>query len=298
MDLSRQRRRGVPWLPIFLAVLCAVGRSVTLGSTQRKMLGVAVAAKKVAPTRTMLLYIVSHNDDYQRERILELKQTFQDKFLVVWDNNEETTCPFQDIAACLDNERVGISTKQRFNYICCGLEKAVMWSIDNRSQFDYVWFMEDDVHYTAISELVNVLGMPSTADLLHQRAIKTVDHEWSHAETVHQQAGQIFGSFGLRRTMLNFYRMSSPLLDALAKIYDQRQQQWIFFESLIPTAAEFYNMTVDNWTTMYYQHSNYQVVANLRFRPCFTTFPTPGFYHPVKYRDGSFQNCTVDNVYV
>eukprot|EP00522_Entomoneis_paludosa_P016109 CAMPEP_0172463948 /NCGR_PEP_ID=MMETSP1065-20121228/48843_1 /TAXON_ID=265537 /ORGANISM="Amphiprora paludosa, Strain CCMP125" /LENGTH=272 /DNA_ID=CAMNT_0013220035 /DNA_START=8 /DNA_END=826 /DNA_ORIENTATION=- len=36
---------------------------------------------------------------------------------------------------------------------CCGIQKAVAWAVSNRYALDYVWIMEEDVHFTSGEEL-------------------------------------------------------------------------------------------------------------------------------------------------
>lgn len=240
--------------------------------------------------RTLLLYMVSHDDGYQRERITKMQSIFKDNFRVVWDNNNTTKkCPFTGIATCIGDE-VQVSKCHRFNFICCGLEKAVLWSIENKDSFDYVWFMEDDIYYTDVSELAKVITTSSSADLLHQANFSTLisDGDWFWAPRVRRETRNLFGKTQLEYSMFNLYRMSVKLLEALDSVYTQNDHEWVFFEALIPTTVAHYNLTATKWPSLQAdKKSTYQ----LRYRPCYDSFPVPGLYHPAKFEHGIPQSC-------
>ena len=83
--------------------------------------------------------------------------------------------------------------------------------------------------------------------------------------------------------MLNFFRMSQQYLIVLDEVYTNiLNEEWIFFESLFPTVVSMFNMTWD-----VYHHP----FKSMRFRPCYTSFPEEGMYHPVKYRNGQYFPC-------
>jgi hypothetical protein len=236
---------------------------------------------------SLLMYLVSTDDAFQRDRIAELQRVFSGKFYVVWDRASQPECPFRDIANCLDFDGE-LSSLPRFSNKGRGQEKAVMWSIAHRHTFRYVWLMEEDVHYTDVSHLVHALSTESQADLLfhgpNQELLKVTD-EWFHAKTVRNQSAAVFRGTPLYRKMLNLFRMSSSLLFALEKVYVANSKQWIFFETLIPTAVYHFNLTSEDWTEQ--EPSAY----NFRYRPCYTEFPTGGIYHPAKFRSGTPRTC-------
>lgn len=236
---------------------------------------------------SLLLYLVSTDDEFQRDRIAELQRVFSDKFYVVWDHASKPDCPFREIANCLhfDGE---LSSSRRFSNKGRGQEKAVMWSIAHRHSFGYVWLMEEDVHYTDVSHLVNALSTDSQMDLLYHgpnKGLTKVTDGWFHAETVRNQSAAVFRGTPLYRKMLNLFRMSSSLLFALEKVYVANSKQWVFFETLIPTAVYHFNLTSEDWTER--EPSAY----NFRYRPCYTDFPTGGIYHPAKFRNGTPKAC-------
>ena len=85
--------------------------------------------------------------------------------------------------------------------------------------------------------------------------------------------------------MLNLFRVSPALLEALEKVYETNERKWIFFEALIPSTIYHYNLTMETWTAS--QSSYY----NFRYRPCHNEFPAGGLYHPVKFHNGSIVTC-------
>jgi hypothetical protein len=236
---------------------------------------------------SVLMYLVSTDDDFQRDRIAELQRVFSDRFYVVWDRASKPDCPFRDIATCLDFDGE-LSRTRRFSNKGRGQEKAVMWAIAHRHTFGYVWLMEEDVHYTDVSHLVHAFSTDSRADLLYHgpnKGLTKVTDEWFHAETVRNQSASVFRGTPLYRKMLNLFRLSSSLLFGLEKVYVANDKQWVFFETLIPTAVLHFNLTGEDWTEQ--EPSAY----NFRYRPCYTEFPTGGIYHPAKFRNGTPTTC-------
>lgn len=248
------------------------------------------------PPRVALVYIVSQNDPHTQKQVSEMQEAFQDRFVIVWDNRDEPHCPFVTTSAtCVDE--VQISQSRRFNFICCGLEKAIMWSIDHttstaKQRFDYVWFMEDDVEYSDISELVRIVDVtPSEAHLLYQEdSLAFVDDEWYWGPRVERDMktpkNLLFGTTPLRNGMFNLFRMSSSLLTALANVYHLNGDSWVYFETMIPTTAFQYGLSTQSWPALQPQREYF-----LRYRPCYTHLPDKGIYHPAKFRNGSYEEC-------
>ena len=89
---------------------------------------------------------------------------------VLWDHNGTTTLPdtFPNVQTI---NTLQVSATKRFNFqpLCCGLERAMMWQIEHQHEFDYVWVMEDDVHYTDAQDFLHMIRQheTSSADLLH-----------------------------------------------------------------------------------------------------------------------------------
>ena len=245
---------------------------------------------------TLLLYMVSTHDDFQRDKIKEMQQSLgPENVAVVWDNVEQPKCPFEFVSTCIDNET--ISETRYLNNKCCGLEKAITWAMQHTHTFDYVWFMEDDVHYRNVTEFRQVVQSNySTADLLHQQAIDMFRHAndgpWFWAPLVRCQADGLFGMTQIRFSMFNFYRISARMLQILQRVYYQNDQEWIFFEALFPTVAVHYGLSTAQWV----RNDN----SNMKYRPCYKneTIPNLGspVFHPAKNRNGTWQDCSHPNL--
>jgi hypothetical protein len=241
---------------------------------------------------SILLYVVSNDDEFQRNRLTEMKRALGDDVYVVWDHPTQSVCPFGNVVPCLDIEDDQLSRTRAFNFRGNGLEKAVMWSILHKadSSFKYVWIMEDDVHYTNVSLLPEVLTAPSDADLVHHWPFNesiTMKDSWPYAKKVRMSMKRLFGEDApMYNMMLNLYRMSPAMLRALETVYIRNNRTWVFFEALVPTTAVYFNLTIQDWTK--WDPIPYN---NFRWRPCFTNFSRPGIYHPAKLRNGTFQKC-------
>jgi hypothetical protein len=243
----------------------------------------------------VLLYMASTNDEFQRARVEEMRDAFREDLYVVWDNPLEPECPYRHLATCLRNDGsiFNVSETRGFTNRGYAQEVAVLWSIAHKHTFRHFWFMEEDVHYTDISQLVQVLTMPSSADLLNHGPLENMTDNWFWAKRVRQQSGNVFGNTSHYIKMLNLYRMSSALLDGVERIYKRKRKRWIFFEALIPTCVAHFNLTSDDWTRL--RHKN-GAAYQFRYRPCYTAFPAPGIYHPAKFRNGTFQPCDFKKV--
>jgi hypothetical protein len=242
----------------------------------------------------VLLYMVSTHDDFQLSRIEEMRNVFREDLYVVWDNTSEPDCPYRHLVTCLQNDgTLNVSATRQFTNRGFGQEVAVLWSIAHQHSFEHFWFMEEDVHYTNLSQLVQVVTMPSSADLLSHGPLYLMTDGWFHANKVRQQSGGVFGNTSHYWKMLNLFRMSSALLDGLERIYERNGRNWIFFESLIPTTVAHFNLTHEDWTRL--RHEN-GATYQFRYRPCYVNFPTPGIYHPAKVRNGTFQPCDFTKV--
>jgi hypothetical protein len=243
----------------------------------------------------VLLYMVSTHDEFQLARIEEMRSVFREDLYVVWDSKSEPDCPYRHLVTCLqnDNGTFNVSATRQFTNRGFGQEVAVLWSIAHRHSYRHFWFMEEDVHYTDISQLVQVVTMPSSADLLSHGPLYLMTDGWFHAYKVRQQSGNVFGNTSHYWKMLNLFRMSSALLDGLERIYERNARNWIFFESLIPTTVAHFNLTHEDWTKL--RHEN-GATYQFRYRPCYLNFSTPGIYHPAKVRNGTFQPCDFTKV--
>jgi len=230
-----------------------------------------------------------------------MSNAFQENFIVVWDTwwsrwFRTGKCPFRDITTCV--EEVPLSRKKRYTPICCGHEKALMWAIQNKNSFDNVWFMEEDVMYTDIAYLKDVVSAQSSDDLLYHEDIHIVkeDKQWYWAPFVRKQANtnlNLFQETQMRHSLYNMFRMSTRFLEAMDTVYKENDNEWIFFEAMVPTVAAHYNnLTSFRWTEDdSLSLSSSEASYNLRYRPCYTSFPSPGIYHPVKFRNGRYEEC-------
>jgi hypothetical protein len=165
---------------------------------------------KNVPHSTVVLMVISRTDDYLRHRIAALYDAFGDNFLVIWDNNEQESCPTAWLATavvaattggggairCIDQSRQPVSATHQYNYMGLGQERAMMWAMENRHRhdddrdeeiglFEHVWFLEDDVeYYPDISALIQVIDATGdvAADLLHQETFANPYYEYNDEE--------------------------------------------------------------------------------------------------------------------
>jgi hypothetical protein len=270
--------------------------------------------KNVPHSTIMVLFVLSRQDSYLQQRIAALHYAFGDNLLLIWDSGD-TQCPHDffssaaattgdDIVRCVDYTHQSISTTNQYSSKK-GLERAAMWAIANRDDLSYVWFLEDDVeYYPDIGELIKVVDGThiaddlATADLLShmpfsdpKRNENGEEVEWSWLGTVLRQTAEYdpFENTPIRHAMFNLFRVSSLLLEKMHEFYQRNHDSWAYFEALLPTLVNQHHFHSELWTDYMLQTQN--VSAFFRYRPCFTIMDQPGIYHPVKYRNGTYEAC-------
>ena len=239
------------------------------------------------PVRTVVMLMTGSQDDYHAKKVKELSELFGKDFYVSFNNKKkpEWDCPHRDYAQCI--ERYNISETRKLSHKCCAQEQGIMWAMNNRHNFDYIWFMEDDAHYTDIPALLKVMlaGQDPAADVINQEEMFDVQGWWYEQDT-REKLKAVFSDEQLDKfhahSMMNFYRLSRTFLDRLEEVFHGMDQTWTFFEGLYPTVAQVYGLT---WTQ--YERP----ILSMRNRPCVTEFNEPGIYHPVKYRNGQLFPC-------
>jgi hypothetical protein len=145
-----------------------------LDDHHRKM--IAAVAHTRTPTnlnRTIAVYICNDlHDTMQIGKIQELHSYFGERLIVVTDQNalqggDDWILPADQVVA--KDSNVELTTTLALNYICCGIERAIMWLVENQDRYDYAWVMEDDVlwsDFVDMKDFLNSFGRDKT-DLLH-----------------------------------------------------------------------------------------------------------------------------------
>jgi len=241
--------------------------------------------------RTVLIYTTHVDDVNQHERVAKLSEAFGSNLVVIWDNKEGLKCPFHNVL-CVDN--ITISKTVQFDPLhgCCGAEKAIMWAISNRNTFERLWYIEEDVYYTDMSILKSIVNARYTEDLLTQRSsailpqTKKFEENKIKSSEILKQWRKFDSKIVPKTNLLNMYSLNRRMLEALNDIYIKNNYTWIFAESLLPTAVEYYNLTSGVW-----KHHHASIFASFRRRPCFVFFKKSGIYHPAKHRRGEFIKC-------
>uniref|UniRef100_A0A7S2Y813 Uncharacterized protein n=1 Tax=Entomoneis paludosa TaxID=265537 RepID=A0A7S2Y813_9STRA len=252
--------------------------------------------------RTMVLYILAQLNDYQVDKVNQMAQAFQQDFLVIWGNTDQPDCPKEitAIANCVDDWILSDSKRELTRHSCCGIQKAVAWSVSNRYAFDHVWMMEEDVHFTNITELTSVVRnqypkdshrrpYQKNADMVLQmdyvdlsqgnpidwnKKWETRAQFWQDMRWMPKRYADQFHAF----SMLNLFRVSRQFLTHVEMVFHDSQNQYGFFESFFPTLARRYEMTIDVWPYQVYEGRHTMV------GPCWPgQFPIPGIYHPAKW---------------
>ena len=131
-----------------------------------------------------------------------------------------------------------------------GIEKALIWAVKHKTEYDYVWIMESDVHFTNIDILRHVVYVQSSSDYLSQNENKNcqdLNSKWDHRAAFLKK----WEALGLARLcfhgLQNLFRLSTQLVDGLNNLRLKKNGNWLLHEGLIPTAVRWFNMTESLW---------------------------------------------------
>lgn len=240
------------------------------------------------PKNYVLIYTTHIYDDNQHQRVVNLTKTFGDKLVVVWDNRSISTCPFVG-CTCIDNYPISKTRRYDLKHAGFGNEKAMTWAIHHRHQFKRAWFIEEDVHPTSMQILKNIVEFKWRQDLVLQQIYMMLGQHKNivpREKRILKEWKAFDASVIPISTMLNFYSTSSTFLGKLQDLFLKNNKTWMFFEGMIPTTAKYYNLSIGIWK---YNFTDLHI--HMKWRPCVTSFPNPGVYHPVKHRHGRLTQC-------
>lgn len=251
------------------------------------VIGIPIIPEVETKKDVRLIYITHIDDEYQRNKISELYGAFGSKLIVSWDNKEQPECPFPNIT-CIN---VTLDKVRTYDWISSGTghEKAVMWSMKNYHTFDRVWIMEEDVYYSDISFLHQIVTFDYDRDLILIKRPKNV------TEIIGEKLNAVLTKQWKKLQISNwvwslqqFFGASKNMLKAMHQTYTKNNNTLIFLETMWSTTANIHGLKIGGWYSYFESFSK-----NFRFRPCHTNFSIPGLYHPGKNRNGSFINCSL-----
>ena len=284
------------------------------------------------PRRDVLLYLLSEDTPYQRGRVAELSVMYGEDLFVVWGPGPEGA-PFPGPAEygkrlnLIDD--IALSETRRWDSSgCCAGEKATMWLIAHQREFDFAWIMHDDVYYSDLGQLDQVLSVQSSEDLLNnypaqnrQTAVVTGSKAYESAAFVPwAELTRRFrvwfspkrvkpAAIGAVKNMFwkseyNLYRLSAPMAAALQRWYELNDERWTDHEGLLPTLAmNDPSLRVGSlWRPDPQDDPNgaaalwSPMLGRFKHRPCWTREAMrrsgAGVYHPVRIGlDGAFVEC-------
>jgi hypothetical protein len=211
------------------------------------------------------------------------------------------------------NSNDTLTSTLALNYICCGIERAIMYLIHNRESYDYAWVMEDDVLWSNMTDLADFFQSSSRddndIDLLHSNPTMETYSTYNMSEWWWYQyllppfisnntAAQFEPPF--HKGLFQFYRMSSHFASALNDWRLSNNGEWTFFEPLFANLAFRQEHDLKKHgkqlTTKSYLDNAIGYTFRSRFRPCFALDEVynetarGGLFHPVK-KDHRADNC-------
>jgi hypothetical protein len=256
---------------------------------------------------TAFLYLTHTDNPTQRQRFSDLHANIPN-VKVVWGGKQSPWANDSVTPTKLS------ATTRWSGYRCCVIEHSIMWAIEHVDEFDYVWFMENDVAPTnaaAFGEWINKFENVSS-DLVHQNVgMETHPEElpksWRSGQYPWQSqvADPKLTTVAARFTApiytgyYHLYRFSKYMVRALDEWYLLNDARWIFNEPLVGTLALQKGLST----------SHLQDVPgcelHLRWRPCFTDADVRALsgnavVHPYKFSDacgsyGAWQDNAVED---
>jgi hypothetical protein len=130
--------------------------------------------------------------------------------------------------------------------------KALYYFSSVNTNFEHVWFVEEDVFFHSEYTLKNLDTRHHRNDLLSKSFIvdeeKTTDWHWYKIHTQYE--------FPMFHTMTNIVRMSKSLLSHI-RVYAETHKKVFFIEALIPTVAMKHGLicsSPDEMNHIYFKH--------------------------------------------
>lgn len=197
------------------------------------------------------------------QKISQLYSYFAQDLFVVTDEPDirnDWVLPIQQIVSPSTWPNVTLTTKLNLNFraLCCGIERSIMWLIQNKDSSDYAWVMEDDVHWSNFTDFRDFLESykKDTTDLLHSNANMeneiintTKSSKWWGIKRLRppfvSEEAQMDPPY--YKGLFQFYRLSSHFVAALDDWrVNQNHGEWTFFEGLFANLANHYNRNNNN----------------------------------------------------
>jgi hypothetical protein len=287
--------------------------TVVLSSEDEKSSQKIMMPSTTKTKTTIAIYIGNDLDDEMRRRkIHELHSYFGEKLVVVTEHDALPTnwiLPEEQVIST--RSIIELTTTLARNIICFGIERTVTWLIQNQHDYDYAWFIDDDVLWSNFTDLADFFQSYShdKTDLLHsnpfleERPTHDIQAWWNKAllpPFVDSQA-QFYPPF--HKGIFQLYRIKSRFVKAL---YDwhlhKNNGQWTFFEPLFANLPFHNDTTPTNLTTNNYINNSIGYNFRLRYRPCYSAEQAyeeasimngcrGGLFHPVKKSVSLFKNC-------
>jgi hypothetical protein len=259
--------------------------------------------------RTIAVYVGNGLDDVmQIRRIRELQSYFGRNLYVVTEkdlDNDDWILPPDQVVSPRSN--VSLTNTLALNLICCGIERAINWLVENQDYYEFAWVIEDDVLWSNMTDLTDFFESykGDDTDLLHKNQgmeKQTYNYNvsvWMNHRLVPPyvtEQAQFYPPW--RSGLFQFYRISWRFVAALDDWRRNKNNgEWTFFEPLFANFA-FRNDTISaNLTTNDFINNPVGYKFHLRFRPCFSLEQVynkserGGMFHPVKKGDPLADRC-------
>jgi hypothetical protein len=236
-------------------------------------------------------------------KIQQLHSYFQQDLIVVTDEenirNDWILPTTQIVSPTTVNVTLTSKLNLNFRKLCCGIERTIMWLIQNQHSYDYAWVMEDDVHWSNFGDFQDFFESyrNDTTDLLHSNAgmeqepLNDTTSRWWGIQRLRPPfvaEPAAFQNPPYYKGLFQFYRLSSHFVAALDNWRVQYNRgEWTFFEGLFANLAHFpFNNNNNNnnndtdsrrrnqhqqqLTTKSFIHNSIGYEFHFQWRPCFS----------------------------
>jgi hypothetical protein len=265
------------------------------------------APTAMTTNKTIAVYIC--NDLYnqmQIRKVQELQSYFGKDLIVVTDEKDirdDWILPAEQVIS--QDSNISLTRTKALNYYCCGIERSLMWLVQNRDYYDYAWVMEDDVMWSNFTDLKDFFQSYSDShddtDLLHsnlgmeEHSFHFIRRWWPYKFLLPPYVStEAKFDRPFHEGYFQFYRASSRFVAALDDWrHSKNNGEWTFFEPLFANLAFRNDMKTTKLTTKNFINNPIGYAFHIEWRPCFTMEQVynisassnggrGGLFHPVK----------------
>lgn len=221
------------------------------------------------PVESLCAFYNSFNEYYDVFMIIDDEHFDYNRLEKIYTN---ITFVSIDKSVCIENHFKNTS-HLTINKEVSGWDKALYYFAIVRTEYSYIWFLEDDVYIYNINTLLNIDKKYEHYDLLSNTVYKEAKLDEWHWENIQIQFPPPYFC-----GMCCASRMSRNMLLSL-NTYSHEYKTLFFLEACFPTIAKYFNLKILD------SPQEFQTVTYNRKWDFPADFNETGIFHPIKNPD-------------